>query len=108
MKYLYGILLFATYTTVSCSGLYLMKASESLISVRFVIGGTLYAAGAAMWIVILRIFPLSMAFPVAAGSLIVTTTLTGYFLLSERISLSQLVGIGLVLVGIVLIGASKP
>jgi multidrug transporter EmrE-like cation transporter len=103
LKVLYAALLFLVYTTISCSGLYLLKAAATVLSVKFFIGGLLYCAGAAMWLVILRLYPLSAAFPIAAGMLILGTTASGYLMLSERISLVQVVGIVFVTTGIVLI-----
>ena len=103
MKVLYAAILFLVYTSISCSGLYLMKAAATVWSLKFFIGVLLYCAGAAMWLVILRLSPLSAAFPIAAGMLILGTTASGYLMLSERISLIQVIGILFVVGGIVLI-----
>ncbi|WP_087721964.1 hypothetical protein [Pandoraea sp. PE-S2T-3] len=104
MKLLVGFLGLLLYTVTSCLGLYFLKTSSSWVSVKFVCGGILYVAGAGMWIYILRIFPLSLAFPVASGLLMMGTTVTGYMLLNERLSMPQGAGILLILLGIAVIG----
>jgi len=105
LKYLYAVFIFLAYAMISCSGLYLLKAAPSWYSVKFVIGGVLYVTGAAVWLVILRLFPLSVAFPIASGMLIIGTTLTGFMFLGEKISLVQFFGVALILVGITFVGA---
>jgi multidrug transporter EmrE-like cation transporter len=105
MKYLIAILLFAAYVAASCMGLYMIKAAQAWKSVPFLGGVLLYGLGAALWLVILRYFPLSLAFPVAAGALIVCTMLTGRVFLQEAISGYQLAGGGLIILGIFLTAA---
>lgn len=100
MKYLSVFGVFFVYALTSCAGLYLLKAAESLVSLKFVAGGALYVSGAAIWIVILRLFPLSVAFPLASGMLMIGTTLSGYFLLGEELSPVQFLGVVLILIGI--------
>ena len=70
MKYL--ILL--VYATISSYGLYKLKAEE-LLSLPFLIGFGFYGLGMLIWLGILRTTPISVAFPVAAGSLIIATQL---------------------------------
>lgn len=102
----FSVILFLIYVGTSCSGLYLMKAAESWKIPSFFVGFTLYGLGALMWMGILRLFPLSFAFPIAAGSLVIGTTLTGFFLLHETVSVWHLSGSLLIISGITLI-ASK-
>lgn len=59
--------------------------------------------GAALWILLLRIYPLSVAFPIASGMLMLGTTFIGYFYLNESLPLTHLVGTILILSGITLI-----
>lgn len=103
MKLLVGLLGLLLYIVTNCLGLYFLKSSTSWFSVKFVCGAILYAVGAGMWIYILRIFPLSLAFPVASGLLMIGTTVTGYMLLNERLSTPQGAGILLILLGIAVI-----
>ena len=100
--YLRPVLLFTAYVSVSCSGLYLMKAAPQWLSVQFALGFFFYALGAVLWLIILRAFPLSLAFPIAAGSLMVGTTLLGAFLLGEEVTVNHISGVALIFLGIVL------
>lgn len=95
--------LFAVYVGMSCFGLYLLKAAPAWLSLRFAAGFLLYALGAGLWLVILRSHPLSVAFPVAAGALMVGTALVGVLLLGESLSGVQLAGAGLIFLGIALL-----
>ncbi|ALS59537.1 SMR family transporter [Pandoraea norimbergensis] len=106
MKWLFGPLAMLVYAATSCTGLYLLKTADGWFSLRFASGGVLYVAGAAIWICLLRLLPLSVAFPIASGMLMLGTTLTGYFLLDERLSAMQGVGIVLILSGMVFVGAN--
>jgi multidrug transporter EmrE-like cation transporter len=101
-----SIIVFLIYVVTSCSGLYLIKAADNWKTPSFLIGFTLYGIGALMWMGILRLFPLSFAFPIAAGSLVIGTTITGVFLLHETVSIWHLSGAFLIIFGITLI-ASK-
>jgi drug/metabolite transporter (DMT)-like permease len=96
-------ILFLIYTITSCFGLYLIKAAENWKSPVFFIGFFLYSAGAAIWMAILRFNPLSFAFPIAAGALMIGTLLTGAILLNEKVTIWHISGSFLILVGIVLI-----
>jgi len=66
----------------------------------FVIGFCSYLAGFLLWFVILKTHSLSVAFPVAAGALIVATQLVGFFLLGESATLQKELGVALIIVGI--------
>lgn len=93
--------LFVFYLLCSCLGLYLIKSAPEWRSSVFLGGFCLYSAGAVLWLVILRLLPLSFAFPVASGALIICTMITGKMFLGEHISASQLIGAGLIISGII-------
>lgn len=95
------------YVIISCAGLYLIKSAEGWRTSMFVVGLFLYGAGAGIWIVILRLMPLSLAFPIAAGSLVVGTILIGRFFLAEEIAITHAAGAFLIVSGIVLIGINQ-
>jgi multidrug transporter EmrE-like cation transporter len=99
--------LFVIYIITSCFGLYLIKAAEGWKTSAFVIGFVLYGSGAVIWMVILRLMPLSFAFPIAAGSLMIGTMLTGVFFLSETITAWHIAGAFMIITGIVLITTSR-
>jgi len=100
---LWSASLFVIYVITSCYGLYLIKAAESWKTTAFAIGFALYGAGAVIWMVILRLMPLSFAFPIAAGSLVIGTMLTGVFFLSEKVTGSHLAGAFMIIIGISII-----
>lgn len=101
----FSVILFVIYVVTSCSGLYFMKAAEGWKTLTFIIGLALYGTGALMWMGILRLFPLSFAFPIAAGALVVGTTLIGIFFLHETVSFWHLSGSLFIIAGIALIAS---
>lgn len=100
--FLRPVLLFTVYVSISCGGLYLMKSAPQWLSTQFAFGSFFYALGAVLWLIILRTYPLSLAFPIAAGALMVGTTLLGVFLLREEVTVNQIAGVSLIFLGIVL------
>ena len=94
------VLLFLAYIGSSAFGLYRMKQAAEVVSPAFALGFVFYGAGFLWWIVILRRLDLSLAFPIAAGGLIVATQVVGYFLLDESMTRLQLAGVGAILLGI--------
>jgi multidrug transporter EmrE-like cation transporter len=85
----------------------LIKIAENWKTPTFAAGFVFYGAGAVIWMVILRLMPLAFAFPIAAGALMIGTTLTGVFLLGENVALGHLAGAFMILLGIVLIAANR-
>lgn len=100
MNLIFGILLFIGYAFISCIGLYLLKSAADWCSIKFLVGAILYIVGAGIWLFILRLYPLSIAFPIASGAIMIGTTATGYMLLKENITLFHFLGISLTFVGI--------
>jgi multidrug transporter EmrE-like cation transporter len=84
-----------------------MKAAEFIKSKGFLTGLLLYVSGALIWMVILRLMPLSLAFPIAAGVLVIGTMLTGVLLLGEIVTTWQLAGSVMIMIGIALMGIGK-
>lgn len=101
------VALFLTYIAVSCTGLFLIKVTDTWKSATFLLGLSLYAGGAVMWMVILRLLPLSFAFPIAAGSLVIGTMLTGAIFLKEAIGIWQSFGSLMIIAGIFLIAGGR-
>lgn len=79
-----------------------MKSSVVIKSGVFLTGFIFYGIGAVIWMVILRLMPLSLAFPVAAGTLVIGTTITGIFLLNETVTVWQIAGSAMIMTGIAL------
>lgn len=99
-------LLFPIYVITSCVGLYLLKLASSWSSLIFLSGVTLYVLGAGIWLAILRVYPLSVAFPVASGALMIGTTLIGIFILKEHVSTQHIIGIFFIMTGIGMVALS--
>lgn len=98
-----NIFLYTVYAFISSLGLYKIKLSNMTLNVDLVLGGFCYIIGFLIWLVILKLNPLSTAFPLAASSLIIATQIFGYFLLGENISLSKIIGTTFIIIGIVVI-----
>ncbi len=92
------------YAGVSGYGLLLLKQAELGFNSRLILGGILYGLGFLVWLWILREHPLSVAFPVAAGSLMIATQLFGMSI-GEPLSVVKFVGILVILGGIWIVSA---
>lgn len=82
------------------------KISLLIWSPYIVAGLLLFGLSAGTWLVVLSRTPVSLAYPFV-GLGIVLTTLGGWFLLGEAVSGSRLLAIGIILLGLILLGASK-
>lgn len=103
MKILITAAIFSIYVGISCFGLYWMKIAQGILTGVFFAGAIFYGIGALLWIQILRSYPLSYAFPVCAGALVIGTTAIGYIFQGEQISNLNIYGILLIILGIVLV-----
>ena len=92
------------YAGVSGYGLMLLKASAFEIGPRLIGGGVLYVLGFAIWLYLLYRFPLSLAFPLAAGSLVIASQVFGY-LLGESVDIAHILGTLLIVAGIATMSA---
>lgn len=67
----------------------------------YLLGGICaYGLSTVIYVVVLGKFNLSVAYPVIIGLTILATTVTGVYVLGEKVSPTQWVGIGLMLSGI--------
>ena len=98
--------LFVLYVLVSSFGLFKLKIANGTFGLDFLVGLTGYGAGFLIWYFILTRLPLSVAFPVAAGSLVAASQVVGFLALDETMQFMHVGGILLILVGIVLIFAN--
>ncbi|ADM10426.1 hypothetical protein PB2503_11909 [Parvularcula bermudensis HTCC2503] len=99
------------YTLLSVGGLAMVKSASDIWSVQFMAGSTLYGLGFLIWFgILLRALPLSVGFPIAAGSLIVGTQIMGAFVLNETLSPQHLIGIALLILGLAVLvaGGERP
>ena len=92
--------LITIYSLISAFGLYKIKAADGMQDVVMWVGAAAYGAGFLIWILILRKYDLSIAFPIAAGSLIVATQAVSYVFLKETLSTTHMVGVAVIIVGI--------
>lgn len=92
--------LIGVYALISAFGLYKIKAAEGLHDSALWFGAVAYGTGFLIWLFILRKFPLSTAFPIAAGGLILATQLMGHVFLKETMSATHLLGVALIVAGI--------
>ena len=95
--------LLALYIIVSAFGLFELKSANGTFGAKFLIGLGAYGVGFLIWYFMLTAMPLSVAFPIAAGSLIIVTQIVGYLLFSEPLAWAHITGIVLILSGITVI-----
>ena len=95
--------LITVYTLISAFGLYKIKTADGLQDIFMWIGAAAYGTGFLIWILILRRYELSIAFPIAAGSLIVATQAISYVVLKETLPPIHLAGVILIISGIALV-----
>ena len=99
LPYLTAII--SAYVLCSVAGLAMIKAAPGYFTMTFVTGALAYAAGFAIWLfVIIRALPLSVAFPISAGALIIGTQIGGAVFLKETMSFAHIVGSVVVMIGI--------
>ncbi|MCB2184493.1 MAG: hypothetical protein KQH63_20920 [Desulfobulbaceae bacterium] len=113
------ILLFSCYTVSSVVGLYLVKSSfqgleaielrnnlHYLFNVKLISGSALYILSFALWLTILSIMPLSIAYPLAVSLTILGSIAVAFFVLHENINSLAMLGVFLVLIGVFILGKS--
>ena len=93
-------MVYSAYVAMSAYGLYLLKTANNWSDLRFLFGFMFYGLGAVTWLYIIRTFPLSVAFPIAAGALVLATLFLGIFILGEQASFCKLLGAGFIVFGI--------
>jgi len=102
-----NVVVFGIYILLSIYGLYKIKSSIIGFNTEFVVGFSSYVLGFLIWLYILKTNPLSVAFPVAAGSLIVATQIIGFLFLGERVNAVKELGVIFVLVGIFMVYSNE-
>lgn len=93
------------YIVTSVAGLTLLKMGGPAIGLRSTSGAILYAAGFGLWYLILLRLPLSRAFPLAAGGLVLGTQIAGGLFLREPLTAIHLVGVALIVGGVAIVSA---
>ena len=100
------VVIFVIYVLISSFGLYKIKVASTLLSFDFIAGMALFGSGFLLWLYILRSYPLSIAFPIAAGSLVFATQLFGVLVLREPFTMTHGLGIVLIVAGIALVSVN--
>jgi len=98
---------FSLYLTVSLFGLYQIKVAQTGWRFDYLIGVSAYAVGFLLWLRIVKLLPLSSAFPIAAGALILGTQLIGLVFLRESFDRWKVAGVALLLAGLVALAISE-
>ncbi len=115
------VIMFVVYVFFSVAGLVVMKRYVTQLSpasgnwssvptstfVWITFGSLLYLASFAVWLLILRNFPLVTAYPLAVGLTLCGTSIVSWFLLHERLTAGKVAGIFLIIVGAVFIFRSS-
>jgi multidrug transporter EmrE-like cation transporter len=91
------------YAVISSAGLYALKLAQGTIGTAFFTGLAFYGVGFLIWYGMLARMPLSVAFPLAAGSLVIASQIVGAVFLDETLRLTHLGGIGLIVAGIAVV-----
>lgn len=84
-----------------------LGSGQGLFNPYFLGGIAAYGVSTIFYILVLGKFNLSVAYPIVIGLTVAATTLSGAFLLREKVLLMQWVGIGLMLSGISAIALAK-
>jgi multidrug transporter EmrE-like cation transporter len=101
---LFKILLIVIYALLSAGGLVILKVATPLFSLPYLAGLAIYGIAFAIWIfIILPLLPLSVAFPISAGAIVVMTVLLGHVALGEPATGRKIAGSILIIVGILAI-----
>ncbi|MDX2230525.1 MAG: SMR family transporter [Leptolyngbyaceae cyanobacterium bins.349] len=77
-----------------------LGSGQNLLNLYLLGGIVAYGISTGFYILVLGKLNLSVAYPIVIGLTVAFTTLTGSFLLSEKVATIQWIGIGLMLSGI--------
>jgi len=79
---------------------------KMMLKPKIILGLTIYAASALIWILVLSNTEVSYAFPfIALGY--VGTTILSYMILNEKVNKKRIIGITIIIIGVILVGLSK-
>ena len=84
-----------------------LGSGQNILNFYLLGGVVVYALSTVFYILVLGKFNLSMAYPVIIGLTVFCATITGAFLLGEKVTTVQWFGIGLMLSGISAIALGK-
>ncbi len=96
-------MILAVYVLANSTANYLLKCAPNLWSARFMAGLIFQIAGFLFLLILIKLLPLSIAIPITTGLLIMSNSLIGHFSLREHISRVNILGYGLVILGVCLV-----
>ena len=101
------ILLVVVQVLLSIGGMYKIKTACGIVEADFVLGFGCYAASFMVWVFFLRIYPVSIVFPLAIGVNLVATQILGICILGEKYGWVQLLAVGLIVLGVILLSLAE-
>jgi small multidrug resistance pump len=84
-----------------------LGSGQNLLNLHLLGGIVAYGLSTIFYVVVLGKFNLSVIYPVVIGLTVLSATITGAFVLGEKVATLQWVGIGLMLTGISAIAIGK-
>ena len=104
----FSLLILATVVLNTGAQTFLKLGSgQNPLNVYLLGGICLYGLSTIFYILVLGKFNLSVAYPVVIGLTILATTIAGAVILKEKVSISQWLGVGLLLSGVWAIAWAK-
>ena len=98
-----GIFIMLFSALCVCIGQFLWKVSVNQGFVFILLGFAIYGIGALFMIIAYRYGSLSVLQPMQSAGYILSLIM-GYFFLKEKVGMTQCLGIGIIMLGIILIG----
>lgn len=89
---------------------FILTESSKLViqaSWKFIIGFISYVISFIIWTVLLQKFNLSYMYPILVGAAYIFIMLASFYILKEKISLINIIGSGVILIGILLMVIKK-
>jgi small multidrug resistance pump len=107
--YLFPVLLIVATVGLNTLAQTLLKlgSGQNLMNLHLLGGIFTYGLSTIFYVIVLGKFNLSVIYPVVIGLTVFSATMTGAFLLGEKVATLQWVGIGLMLTGISAIAIGK-
>lgn len=100
IKFLEIIFLFVTYVSAYSFASVSLKQLTDIVSIKFAISLLAYVICFLIWFRLIKILPLSVAFPLASGALIIATQVLGCCVFKEKLILSHVLAIAFILFGL--------
>lgn len=113
-------LLLVIYVICSALGMILIKSGGQAVGLNidkiglgikcswvFILGVSLYLLSFILWTIILQKFSLTYISPISYGILFVVTAILSYFMLNETMNVTQVIGVIMIIVGVIVASMGK-